>query len=210
MSSGREPSGQDAARAAGRPRGFEPASALRQALDLLWRQGYEATSLDELTAAMGLSRSSFYACFGSKHAVLIDAVRAYADERHAALRAIVAACPDPRAAAHAMIAEIADAEGGPRGCFFVNSVIELAPRDPELRALAQAHLDRCGALMTETLTRAGCDPALAGERAAAMLAIAIGATMLRKAGIPAAHITALLAQAELLTPSPPTNPRNIR
>ena len=186
----------------GRPRGFAPSEALAAALDVFWRQGYAATSLDDLTAAMRLSRSSFYACFGSKHDVLMEAVRAYADERFATLAAIAAAEPDAKAAVRAMLAAIADAEGGVRGCFFVNSVTELAPHDPALAALAQAHIARVVALMSATLRRLGCAETVAAERAAAMLAIAIGATMLRKAGIPAAQITALLAQADHLLPSP--------
>ncbi len=79
----------------GRPRGFVPEAALQAALIVFWRQGYETTSLDDLTAAMGLSRSSFYAFFGSKHAVLMAAVQSYADEKFATLSAIVASGPEP-------------------------------------------------------------------------------------------------------------------
>ena len=184
----------------GRPRSFAPDAALAQAMDVLWRQGYAATSLDDLTAAMGLSRSSLYACFGSKHAVLMAAIGRYADERYEALCMIAAAEPEPRAAIRAMLAAIADAEGGSRGCFFVNAITELAPHDPDLAALAQAHIARVAALVTGTLERLGCAASLARERAAAMLALAIGATMLRKAGLPATQINSLLAQAEYLLP----------
>ena len=182
----------------GRPRGFVPAAALQAALAVFWRQGYEAASLDDLTAAMGLSRSSFYACFGSKHATLLAAVRSYADERFAALATIAGSEPDARAAVRAMLALVAGAEGGEHGCLFVNAVIELAPRDAELAALARAHVARVSALVAAALARAGLAPALAERRAGALLSCAIGATMLRKAGIPAAHVAALLAEADSL------------
>ncbi|MGH6713346.1 MAG: TetR/AcrR family transcriptional regulator [Bradyrhizobium sp.] len=58
-------------------------TALQAALIVSWRQEYEATSRDDLTAAMGLSRSSFYASFGSKQAVLMAAVQSYANEKFA-------------------------------------------------------------------------------------------------------------------------------
>ena len=180
----------------GRPRGFDPNAALAAALDVFWRQGYEATSLDDLTAAMGLSRSSFYACFASKHAVLLACVQMYADQIHAALVELAGTAADERAAVRAILTAIADPDGGRRGCFLVNSVAELAPHDAAVAAIARAHIDRVGALTAGLLVRAGFAPDHAGRRAGALLACAIGATTLRKAGVAAAQIEALLADAE--------------
>lgn len=187
----------------GRPRGFDAEAALRIAVDVFWQYGFEATSLDALSDAMGLSRSSFYACFGSKHALLMAAVRVYADERYAALTERVASCGDPREAVRAMLAVIADVDGGTRGCLFVNAVAELAPGDAELVAFAQAHTARVGALMKATLRRLGCTEREASERAGALLALVMGVTTLRKTGVPPAQLTALLTQADHLIPSPP-------
>ena len=191
----------------GRPRGFDAEAALRIALDVFWRQGYEAVSLDALSDAMGLSRSSFYACFGSKHALLMAAVRVYADERYAALTERVASCSDPREAVRAMLAVIADVDGGTRGCLFVNAVAELAPGDAELVAFAQSHTARVGALMEATLHRLGCRGSEASERAGALLALVMGATTLRKTGVPPAQLAALLTQADHLIPSLPLTKR---
>ena len=175
---------------------------MRTALRVFWKSGYEATSLDQLCAAMGLSRSSFYACFGSKHAVMMDAVRLYADELFASLVAGVAAHADPREAVRTVLAVIADVDGGCHGCLFVNTVAELAPGDKELVTFAQMHTARVGALMASTLVRAGCTDVEASSRAGAMLAMAIGITTLRKTGVPAAQLIPLLAQADRLLPSP--------
>ena len=187
----------------GRPRGFDVGAALRIAVDVFWQHGYEATSLDALSDAMGLSRSSFYACFGSKHVLLMAAVRVYADERYAALTERVASCSDPREAVRAMLAVIADVDGGTRGCLFVNAVVELAPGDAELVAFAQSHTARVGALMEATLRRLGCSRSEASERAGALLALVMGVTTLRKTGVPPAQLAALLTQADHLIPSPP-------
>ena len=186
----------------GRPRGFDCGTALLTAMKVFWQQGYEATSLDTLSDAMGLSRSSFYACFGSKHALLMAAVRVYADERYAALTKRIASCSDPREAIRAMLAVIADVEGGSRGCLFVNTVAELAPRDAELVAFAQSHTARVGALMEATLRRLGCSASEASERSGALLALAMGVTTLRKTGVPSVQLLALLAQADHMIPSP--------
>ena len=191
----------------GRPRGFDADIALRVAVDLFWRQGFEVTSLEALSQAMGLSRSSFYACFGSKHALLMAAVQRYADDRFASLTECVATCTDPHDAVRAMLAVIADVDGGIRGCLFVNAVTELAPSDAQLVALAQAHTARVGALLVATLRRCGCAEDEASERAGALLALVMGITTLRKTGVPPLQLTALLKQAIHLIPDKP-NPNH--
>ncbi len=186
----------------GRPRGFDADAALRKAIEVFWQHGFEATTLDELSRAMGLSRSSFYACFGSKHDLLMAAVRRYADEKFAALTEHATTHRDPRAAVRTMLAAIAEVDGGTRGCLFVNVVAELAPGDDELVAFAQAHTRRVGALMAATLARAGCPDADAARRAGALLALSMGVTTLRKTGVPVSALTDLLAQADHLLPLP--------
>ena len=188
---------QSTVQVAGRPRQFVPAEALGIALDLFWEKGYEATSLDDLTTAMRLSRSSFYACFGSKHAVMLAAVQHYADALFARLEAIALSRP-AREAVDAVLAAIAGVDGGRRGCFFVNSVTELAPHDAALAAFGQHHVARVGKLVVGLLEQADFPPEVAQSRAAALLALAIGTITLRKAGLPEQALQTILNQAHLL------------
>ncbi|GAB2649593.1 TetR/AcrR family transcriptional regulator [Saccharopolyspora gloriosae] len=61
----------------GRPREFDLDSALDGAMLLFWEHGYEATSLAQLRAAMGISSASFYAAFSSKQGLFDAVVRRY-------------------------------------------------------------------------------------------------------------------------------------
>lgn len=63
--------------AKGRPRAFDLDEALQKALELFWRQGYQGTSLSDLTAAMGINRPSLYAAFGNKEQLFRQALARY-------------------------------------------------------------------------------------------------------------------------------------
>jgi AcrR family transcriptional regulator len=67
----------DRKRARGRPRGFDRDVALAQAMRLFWVKGFEATSLADLTEAMGVGSTSLYAAFGSKDDLYAEALRLY-------------------------------------------------------------------------------------------------------------------------------------
>jgi AcrR family transcriptional regulator len=64
-------------RGPGRPRGFDPASALRAAMLLFWKFGFEGTSYADLTKATGMSKPTLYATFGDKVSLFREAVVAY-------------------------------------------------------------------------------------------------------------------------------------
>jgi AcrR family transcriptional regulator len=65
--------------AMGRPREFDTDKALEQALHVFWRQGYEGTSINDLTQAIGITKPSLYAAFGNKEELFRKALDRYID-----------------------------------------------------------------------------------------------------------------------------------
>lgn len=63
-----------------RTEGFDRTTVARDAQTLFWSTGYENTSIPDLEAATGLSRSSIYNAFGSKRGLFDAAVQSYLDE----------------------------------------------------------------------------------------------------------------------------------
>src|ERR1700744_3554491 len=66
----------------GRPRAYQPEIALGKALDLFRKDGFAATSLDDLSAATGMNRPSLYGAFGDKRELYLKSYERYrADAR---------------------------------------------------------------------------------------------------------------------------------
>ena len=65
----------------GRKRAFDDQVALHTAMELFWRQGYEGTSIADLTQALGINPPSLYAAFGSKRELFEKALDRYICER---------------------------------------------------------------------------------------------------------------------------------
>lgn len=58
----------------GRPKQYDPQTAVQAAAEVFWAQGFSGTSLDDLSAAMGMNRPSIYRAFGDKETLYRQAV----------------------------------------------------------------------------------------------------------------------------------------
>jgi AcrR family transcriptional regulator len=123
----------------GRPRAYEPDVALAKALDLFRKDGFAATSLDDLSAATGMNRPSLYGAFGDKRELYIKSYQRYRDDARAAMIDIFRN-EQPIRERLARIYAIAldvylSGESGPRGCFTVMTAASEAVSDPQIRAM---------------------------------------------------------------------------
>jgi len=147
-----------------RPREFDADIALDRAMEAFWSKGYEATSLDDLCAATGLSRSSFYATFGSKRNLLLLSVDRYVERRTPNIAAALARPLPIRDAIAALLDDfIEQIVSGPgrRGCFLGNCAAELPRHDRGALARVRQGLARTEATFREALVRAKAQGELA-------------------------------------------------
>lgn len=112
-----------------RPLSFDPDAALDAAMRTFWQYGYAGASIQDLTDATGLSRSSLYNTWGDKLGLYIAALDRYRrrDGAHAFLPLLRGGDPLDRIRAvfDALVDDAAEAPG--RGCFMVGATAERGP-----------------------------------------------------------------------------------
>jgi AcrR family transcriptional regulator len=196
----------------GRPRAFDREAALEKAVRVFWEQGYEATSVADLTRAMGIGAPSLYAAFGDKRALFTEVVAAYG-ERYGAFGRVFARTPTARVAVERMLhaaAEAYTASGMPRGCLVISAATNCSTPEvtAALREQREANVaeirDRIAADVAAGELPAGTD---AGALARYTGAVLQGMSQQARDGATAAELSAL---ADLALRAWPEAPRPAR
>ena len=162
----------------GRPRAYEPDVALGKALDLFRKEGFAATSLDDLSAATGMNRPSLYGAFGDKRELFIKSYQRYREDARTAMAGIFRDELPIRqrlARIYAVALDIYLSGDSPRGCFTVMTAASEAVSDPEIRAMvleALAELDKAFAACFRRAKEKGELPASADPAVLAQIASA--------------------------------------
>jgi TetR/AcrR family transcriptional regulator, copper-responsive repressor len=128
----------------GRPRAYEPEVALARALDVFWKEGFAATSLDDLSAATGMNRPSLYGAFGDKRELYIKSYESYRDRARQRMGETFAIELPVREMLERIYGIALDmylsGKDGPRGCFTVMTAASEAVFDPSIRDLVTTGL----------------------------------------------------------------------
>jgi AcrR family transcriptional regulator len=136
-------------------RQFDETSVINAAVDVFWRHGYAASSIDQLTTAMGLSRSSLYKRFRDKDGLFREVLSTYAERVVHRMRAVQG--DTRRGQLEALLSEFLpnDARAArPKGCMLVRSCTEMADLPLEGQVVALEGLTRQRAIFEEILREA--------------------------------------------------------
>ncbi|MDE2582669.1 MAG: TetR/AcrR family transcriptional regulator [Rhodospirillales bacterium] len=128
-----------------RTRIFDEQQVLDRAMALFWRQGFEATSIQDLVEAVGINRASMYTTFGDKRQLFIAVLDHYLTRVNGERLALLAGQGSAVTAIAAFFEAIITASRGAEkhlGCLITNTLTELAPSDPEIAAKLRTSLDR--------------------------------------------------------------------
>ncbi|MDT3428933.1 TetR/AcrR family transcriptional repressor of nem operon [Paenibacillus forsythiae] len=137
-----------------RLREFDEQKALEAAMHLFWEKGYEATSLSDLTAKMGIQRPSIYSAFGDKKQLFETALRKYAQLHASRVRSQLHKVPSVKEAFRSFFKGVVAKEYEEdlnRGCFCINTMVELAPHDTKFEILTREHQMYLSAIFQEAI-----------------------------------------------------------
>lgn len=129
--------GETAPKARGRPLSFDRQEALDKAMHVFWERGYEAASIADLTAAMGITPPSLYTAFGDKEHLFLEAIEAYGKGPGGFAARALAEEPTARQAVQRLLEEGAEEltrDCQPHGCMMVMSTTNCSVAAEHLQA----------------------------------------------------------------------------
>ena len=147
----------DQQRCVGRPRGFEEDRVLDAAMNTFWNQGYEGTSLKDLCSATGLHKGSLYQAFGDKHQLFLKSLKYYMEQSFKEVAASAYLHDSPMANLRSLLKEITTKCIEGEGCMVINSLVEMAPHDQEVKQMIDQSYAMKQRFLTDLIDRAQRD-----------------------------------------------------
>lgn len=174
----------------GRPRQFDESGLLDAATELFWAQGFDDTSVEDVSRATGVGNGSIYGAYGNKRGLFLAAFERYCERRAKFVRDTVVSAPgSTRAAVRALFAAIIDdciSHPDQRGCLMINSIAQLGTRVPEVIAIGARTTTAMEEGVAERLRRAAdgsLDEAALSAHSANIVVVAQGLIQLSRLGI---------------------------
>jgi len=160
-------------------RQFDEEVVLDKIMEAFWREGFAATSIDDLVAATGLKRGSLYAAFGDKQAMFLKAYHRYSALMEDSLLALLSGADVRLAVAallHRVVTDLED-PATPPGCLIAHSMSEAAGRGDAIEAAVRRSFARAENAFYARFRQAQADGQLAPGRDLRALARYYAATI---------------------------------
>lgn len=125
-----------------RVKSFDEEIVLEKAMELFWKQGFHATSVQDLVHHLGINRASLYDTYGDKRRLFLMAFQRYMAKNRSFIQEFFDSQENVRQGLRTLFSRVieqAKSEQEDKGCFVVNTTTELLPGDKELKALIKAN-----------------------------------------------------------------------
>lgn len=194
----------------GRPPAYDRRAALKAIVETFRRQGFAATSLDDLATATGMNRPSLYAAFGNKKAMYLAALEQF---RRDMIEAVDATAEQSSALPETLIAFFDAAirfycSGTSPGCLVLCTAPTEAAVDDEIRAKLTGVLAEIEHQIRRRVDRVVAMGARVHDASALsqlMSAVLVSVAIQARAGVPEPQLRALARASVAVALSPPNS-----
>jgi len=135
---------------------FDEADVLRKAMELFWKKGFHATSIQDLVTHLGINRASLYDTYGGKNVLFEKSLKLYRNTYHSIMKEFLAQQDSVKSAFFNLFSnavEESTCQQGFKGCFAVNTSSALMPEDDHIRIFLAQNNSDCIQIFTETLEK---------------------------------------------------------
>ncbi|GAA5083590.1 TetR/AcrR family transcriptional regulator [Nocardia iowensis] len=195
----------------GRPRQFDESDLLDAATELFWSQGFDDTSVEDVSRRTGVGNGSIYAAYGNKRGLFLAAFERYCERRARFVREVIGSAPgSARAAVRTLFQAIIDdcaAQPDRRGCLMLNSIAQLSGRIPEVVSIGARTTTAMEEGVAERLSAAArldngdIDEAVLSAHSANVVMVAQGLIQLSRLGIPRQRLREIADVSSQAVPS---------
>ena len=172
-------------------------------MDVFWSKGYAATSIADLTEAMGINKGSLYNAYGGKEKLFVEALSKYELENHRQLLASIEESEEPVEAISVLfdgLIEEGIEDGETKGCLLVNTAVELPFHSDLIKRIVSGALAEIEAFFRRTVTRgqkngqieADIDPK---KTAKGLMTLVMGLRVLARGAVPPESLRDIKHQA---------------
>lgn len=128
-----------------RTKAFDEKETLLKAMELFWKKGFHATSMQDLVDHLGINRASLYDTYGGKQQLFDNAFSLYRKQSESSMQAFLGQQKSVKIGLYNLFERSVDeAVRDPehKGCFVVNTTAELSPGDEYMRSLLEENRNR--------------------------------------------------------------------
>lgn len=142
---------------AGRPKIFNEEEAVEKATDVFRNKGYDTASAEELLAAMGIGKGSFYLAFkGGKQELYVRSIKQFSKTFSQKLAEGINQADDKIQLIRQLFLSLADAPDcdKERGCYLGNALVQLSEKDEDIKKITADLLKDLQRIFAHTIKKA--------------------------------------------------------
>lgn len=140
-----------------RPKAFNEQEVLEKSMTVFWQKGFHATSIQDLVEETGINKPSIYNTYGDKEKIFLKALDFYKTKSIAEFKQKLEGNISVYESLRKILFDILEngyLDESRKGCFFVNSMLELIPGSKEIEKSLQSHKANLESLFESYFKRA--------------------------------------------------------